>query len=88
MSIRNLVLPAGLVLALVTGACASKTDSSPWGDSVGMDKNAKSAACCPEMDKSHCEAAMSKCSASKESCEKAKAECEAAQAAAAKKTDS
>lgn len=87
MKIRNLVLPAGLALALVATACASK-ESSPWGDSVGMDKNAKAAGCCAEKDKA-CAEAMSHCSASKESCEKAKAECEAAKAAeAAKKTDS
>jgi len=88
MKIRNLVLPAGIALALVVGACASK-ESSPWGDSVGMDKNAKSESCCGEKDKADCAAAMSHCNGSKASCEKAKAECEAAKAAeGAKKTDS
>ena len=83
MSIRNLVLPAGLALAMVVGACAGKTESSPWGDSVGLDKNAKPASCCPEMDKTACEEAKAagKCAGSKMSCDAAKAACEASKAA-------
>jgi len=88
MTLRNILLPAGLVLALVVGACSNATTSSPWGDSVGLDKDAKPAACCPEMDKAHCEAAKAagKCEGSKMSCDAAKAACEASKAAP--KTDS
>jgi len=87
MSIRNLVIPAGLALALVVGACANTTASSAEGDSVGLDKDAKPA-CCAEMDKAHCEAAKAagQCETGKSCCDKAKAECEAAKAAP--KTDS
>ena len=86
MSIRNLVVPAGLVLALVVGACANSEPSSEWGTSVGLDKNAKSGACCPEMDKAHCEAAKAagKCEGNKGSCDAAKAACEEAAKAAPK----
>ncbi|HZL99959.1 MAG TPA: hypothetical protein VFD43_06880 [Planctomycetota bacterium] len=88
MSIRNLVLPAGLALALVVGACANTTSSSAEGDSVGLDKDAKPVSCCPEMDKAHCDAAKAagKCEGTKMSCDSAKqAECEAK---AAPKADS
>jgi len=81
MKMRNLMIPAGLALALVVGACANATSSpgTPEGNSVGMDKDAKSAACCPEMDKAACAEAKAagKCEGSKMSCDKAKAESEA-----------
>jgi hypothetical protein len=88
MSIKNLVLPAGLMLAMAVGACANAT-SATEGNSVGLDKDAKPASCCPEMDKAHCEAAKAagKCDGSHGSCEAAKAACEEA-AKAAPKTDS
>jgi hypothetical protein len=88
MTLRNILLPAGLVVALVAGACSNATTSSPWGESVGLDKDAKPATCCPEMDKAHCEAAKAagKCEGTKTSCDAAKkAEC---QAKAGAKTDS
>lgn len=87
MKIRHLALPAGLALALVVGACANAT-STPEGNSVGMDKDAKPAACCPEMDKAACAEAKAagKCEGTKMSCDKAKAEGETAPAAPA--TDS
>jgi hypothetical protein len=84
MSIRHLALPASLALALVVGACANTTPSAAEGESVGMDKNAKSAACCAEMDKAACAEAKAKCEATKASCDAAKAECAAEKA----KTDS
>ena len=73
MKIRNLVLPAAMALALVVGACSSQWEATE-GQSVGMDKDAKAAACCPKMDKAHCEAAKAagKCEGSKMSCDKAK----------------
>jgi hypothetical protein len=78
MKIRNLVLPASMALALVVGACANAT-STPEGNSVGLDKDAKPAACCPEMDKAHCAEAKAagKCEGTKMSCDKAKADGEA-----------
>lgn len=91
MRFKTLLIPAGLMLVMALGACANteSTESTATGNSVGLDKNAKAASCCPEMDKAHCAAAKAAgaCEGSKASCDAAKAACEEG-AKVAPKTDS